>query len=403
MKFVLWITGLFALAVLIGLASTVNVGYAILFLPPYRFDISANLLLVAAVALIAVIYLVLRLIGLLAGLPERVRGFQQQRKLKQARHALREAGLAYFEGRYQRAEREAKKAIHDEYAPENRALALLIAARSADAMHGSDRCNQYLAEFAEFPERLQTARYLLEAERYLEAKDLVRAQAAIERVRNYSPYLTHALRLELKIKLLQKQPEAVLSLTERLLKSEAIEPERARHYRLAAYLQQLTTAVDSTEIQAWLRRITDAERYHPKLISAAVKQLMTIGDYDYAATLLTAAIDRNEDAFFSELSRDLSQLATRVTSEKRLELLKSAERWLARYPRDYQLLLALGRLAYAQQLWGKAQSYLEASLSVKPTLSAHAELVGLFKATGQETKAEHHYRQSVTLALEQGI
>ncbi|MDE1713630.1 hypothetical protein PWG14_13740 (plasmid) [Chromobacterium amazonense] len=39
MRFALWITGLFALAVLVGLASTLNTGYAILFLPPYRMEV----------------------------------------------------------------------------------------------------------------------------------------------------------------------------------------------------------------------------------------------------------------------------------------------------------------------------------------------------------------------------
>lgn len=403
MKFVLWITGLFALAVVIGLASTVNSGYAILFLPPYRIDISANLLLIGIVVLIVVLYMILRLVGMVTRLPSSVRGFQQQRKLRTARHALREAGIAYFEGRYQRAEREAQKAVNDEYALENRALALLIAARSASAMHDFARCDEYLAQLDAFPQRLQLARYLLEAERCLDMKDLSGAQTAIDHVRMYAPHLTHALRLELKIKLLQKQPEAILSLTEKLLKADAIEPEQARHYRLAAYLQQLTATVDNREVQDWMRRVTETERHNPKLVSAVVKQLILLEDYDYAATLLGAALENSDDLVPSELSRELSQLADRVTSEKRLDLLKSAEQRLTRCPRDYQLLLALGRLAYAQQLWGKAQNYLEASLSIQPTLGAHAELVRLFNATGQEERAEHHYRQSVSLALEQGV
>ena len=46
--------------------------------------------------------------------------------------------------------------------------------------------------------------------------------------------------------------------------------------------------------------------------------------------------------------------------------LERAENWLAQHPRDAVLLLTLGRLCAHQGLWGKARSYLEASLSIEP-------------------------------------
>lgn len=95
MRFVLWITGLFALAVLLGLASTLNNGYAILFFPPYRMEVSFNLMIVGVLVLIAVAYGILRLIGVAANMPTEVRAFQRQKKLKAARHALREIGRAH--------------------------------------------------------------------------------------------------------------------------------------------------------------------------------------------------------------------------------------------------------------------------------------------------------------------
>ena len=64
MKFVIWITGLFALAVLVGLASTLNTGYAILFLPPWRMEVSFNLLLLGIVVLIVLAYAVMRVISI---------------------------------------------------------------------------------------------------------------------------------------------------------------------------------------------------------------------------------------------------------------------------------------------------------------------------------------------------
>lgn len=401
MKFVIWITGLFVLAVLLGLTATVNNGYAVLFLPPYRIEFSFNLLIVATIALIAVTYGVLRLVSLAAGLPSEVRRFQRQKQLKAARHALRDAAIAFFEGRFQKAERAATRAIEHEYAPENTALALLIAARSASAMQDYDKRDDYLARLDTLPESLQLARHMQEAELKLEAKDPLGALAAIERARSISPNLTNALRLELRIRLQQRQPEAVLTLTEKLLKAEALEAEQARRYRLAAYTQQLDSLINGEEIDDWMRKVPEAERLNPLLVAKVAERLAEAGEPDRAADLLCESLT-DEDRATPELTHQLAELADRLTETRRLALIREAEGWLKQRPRDHMLLLALGRLAMCQQLWGKAQSYLEASLSIQPTLLAHAELVRLFQATGKDELAARHYRDSLELALAHG-
>jgi HemY protein len=65
------------------------------------------------------------------------------------------------------------------------------------------------------------------------------------------------------------------------------------------------------------------------------------------------------------------------------------------------LLLVLGRLCAHQQLWGKAQSYFEASLSVEPSYSAHLELAQLHDRLERVDEARGHYRESLAIAVEQ--
>ena len=52
MKVVLWIVGLFALAVGLSLFAQINTGYAIVFVPPYRVELSLNMTLLLAVAIL---------------------------------------------------------------------------------------------------------------------------------------------------------------------------------------------------------------------------------------------------------------------------------------------------------------------------------------------------------------
>ena len=80
--------------------------------------------------------------------------------------------------------------------------------------------------------------------------------------------------------------------------------------------------------------------------------------------------------------------------------IERAEKWLEKHPNDAALLLALGRLCARQSLWGKAQSYLEASVAVEPTYTGYYELARLEESTGNGEAARRHYRRSLELALQ---
>ncbi|CKJ64323.1 HemY protein [Neisseria meningitidis] len=65
-----------------------------------------------------------------------------------------------------------------------------------------------------------------------------------------------------------------------------------------------------------------------------------------------------------------------------------ADAWLKEQPDNALLLMYLGRLAYGRKLWGKAKGYLEASIALKPSISARLVLAKVFDETGEPQKAE---------------
>jgi len=56
-----------------------------------------------------------------------------------------------------------------------------------------------------------------------------------------------------------------------------------------------------------------------------------------------------------------------------------------------------GRLCVQRELWGKAQSYLEASLATQPTQAAHIALARLYERLGRAEEAGRHFRASADL------
>src|ERR1700693_19232 len=81
--------------------------------------------------------------------------------------------------------------------------------------------------------------------------------------------------------------------------------------------------------------------------------------------------------------------------------LEQAERWLAAHNRDASLLRVLGTLCERQQLWGKAQTYLEASLALDNHWRTHLALGEMLGRLGKNDEANTHFVAALRLATEE--
>ncbi|MDO8553052.1 MAG: heme biosynthesis HemY N-terminal domain-containing protein, partial [bacterium] len=146
MRWVFWILGLFALAVALALALRLNTGYALLVWPPYRVELSLNMALLLLATGFAAVYLLLRFIFGALGLPAQVRDFRERRRREKARSMLLDALVAFFEGRYGRAEQAAASAMESGESP---ALGAVLAARAAHELRRYEQRDGYLSRAAE--------------------------------------------------------------------------------------------------------------------------------------------------------------------------------------------------------------------------------------------------------------
>ena len=131
-----------------------------------------------------------------------------------------------------------------------------------------------------------------------------------------------------------------------------------------------------------------------RLGAAAAKAFRALGQCDEAQAVIERSLAVEWD------DRLVSLYGECRGSDARRQI-EHAERWIEDHRDDSTLLLALGRLCAHQQLWGKAQSYLEASLSVEATYSAQFELAQLHDRLGHVDEARRHYRASLELAVGQ--
>jgi len=386
-----WALVLSGLAVAVALGARTNDGYVLLVVPPWRAEISLNLFIIVLLAILFVLYVGMRALAITFGLPKRVREYQAQRQRESAGLVFQDAVRLLFEGRFGQALKKATEAHGAGTAP---GLSALIAARAAQRMREPEK-QQYWLEHAKTDDpRTEAATLMLDAEMANEARRFDEALAALEKLQGKQGRHIAALRLELRARQGVGDWDGVLKLARQLVKRDALPAEVVREIRTQAHLGNIAKRVaDQGKLTAYLRTVPEDERGR-RVVLAAARALVGLGAEAEAQKLIETVLDAIKD---DDWQPDLVAIYGRLTNSEQTARIAKAEAWLRRHPDDARLLKALGRMCLRQRLWGKAQSYLEASLSVAPSQQAHLELARLFDQLERPEEANKHYRASALL------
>ncbi len=392
MRWLIWILLILSAAVGLALVMRFNHGNVAILWPPYRVDVSVNFAVLLLIIALFLLHLLLLGIGKAVDLPARVRDYRQRRRSDSARLALRDSLLALFEGRFGRAERLAKTAREDEALS---GAAALVAARAAHRMREFERRDGWL-ELAEGDRISAQAEKMTTAEFALDEQQPGRALAAIERFHDGGPKHIQSLRTALRAYEQSGDWPQVLSVLRLLEKRDALPEPAIRGMRARACRGLFSPPdLDATAVRSLLRSLKAAEREMPETIEAAAAAFARAGDESQARKLIENAMDREYSPL---LLRRYAQLDA-VPARERIEL---AEKWLSRHGDDGAISLVLGRLCMKESLWGKAEEFLERSLSRAEGAAVHVALAELFEAIGKPEAAAGHFRAAALLQEGQG-
>jgi HemY protein len=157
------------------------------------------------------------------------------------------------------------------------------------------------------------------------------------------------------------------------------------------------SADDGGTFERRWRAIAAGDRVQPRIAAAGARHATALGKAALARDILENALAVEWAPQLVALYGDLPANHAEKIVEARTRI-ERAERWLLERNRDAQLLATLGRLCGQAELWGKARSFLEASLSFEESRSAHLELARLAERLGQPDEAQQHYRRAAELA-----
>ena len=388
MKGLLWVLAAFALAAGLSVVMHENEGYVLFVYSPWRIELSLNLFLILLVAAFVGAYFVVRVVAHTLRLPAYVRAYRIRRNENKARDALEQSLQALYEGRFARAVKLAGRA-HD--LGQLRALAALVAARAAQRMRNFALRDTWIAKSRAAEPGWRQATLASEAELLLEERRYDDARAVLLELHaggaRHIATLSALLRAEQGL----ANWSEVVRIARLLEKRDAMPRAALDGILINARVAMLSQrGLDSRSLGDCWRSIPASEQRQAKIAGAAARAWMQLGDGRAARLVI-------ENALAAEWDPVLVRLYGECPDDEAIPRIERAEAWLKEQPQDAELLLALGRLCAQRELWGKARSYLEASLALHAIRDSHIALARLCDRIGRAEEADRHYRAAAQM------
>ena len=311
-----------------------------------------------------------------------------------ARRRSRKAGeritMGYIElgqGNFAKGERLLTKGARNSETP---LLNYLAAARAAHAQGDAERRDAWLDMATEQEPRAQATALLIRAQLQMDDGDIDAAAQTLAAVLEASPQNVEALRLKAEIAVAREDWAVLEKLLPRLRKAGKVPAMMLDEWTESAWSVLLADA-GSTAARGRLlwKALPKSLQSRPALVQARVRSLLASGQAKQAESLLRGALEKQ---WAEELLLAYGELETPPAAER----LKQAEKWLQQHPEDPALLLVAARLCVANELWGKARSYYESAVAIRPAPQAWHELGQLLLQLGEQEAAFNAFQQGLT-------
>jgi HemY protein len=414
MRAALWLLALFGIAVAVALFAGNNQGTVTVFWPPYRIDLSLNLVLLLLLAAFLFLHAALRALAALFNLPQQALRWRTQQK-ERGMHAFLLDSLSHLlAGRFIRARKSAEAALSQEAslsagsaAPANaaqvRTLAHLLAAESAQALQDRAAREEHLKralEQAGSREGQGTHEgALMRAARWsLEDREPQAAIGWLQGLPTGAGRRTLALRMKLKAARLARHTREALETARLLAKHRAFSEVAAGSLVRGLAVDLLNGAHDPAQLKRAWAELEPAERQMPELaIHAAQRMAVLGGDAHLGRDWLLPVWERQHQL------PDSLKVKLVCALEEGLDSIDGA--WLARIeaaqranPRDATLQYLAGMACMKRQLWGKAQQLLrQAALGLQDARlhrNASRALAQLAEERGDDEAAAAAWKQA---------
>jgi HemY protein len=365
-----------------------NVGFA-------DYKLETNLLIFGAATLAALFcfLLLVRVLGLFKKIAVFFGAKRKTRLAEKARDALSNGLIELAEGRFDKAE---KLLLQQVKHSDNALLAYLAAARAAQQQGAHDRRDNYLRKAHTSTPTAEIAIGLTKAELQLAHSQYEQALATLTLLYELAPKHAYVLKLLGKTYQLLSDWEKLKGILVDIKKLGVLSNEKMLSLEVETWKGLLSNRTYLKNYEH-LTSLWNETPHHlkalPDMVEHYARMLIKIGASGKAEEVLrqylNSAWHESTIILYSELDV--------LVDNKQLDV---AEAWLKEHQHNAYLLLGLGKMCVGRSLWGKARSYFEASIAIKPMPESYLQLAMLLEEHMSEPElAQENYRQGLHLLV----
>jgi HemY protein len=352
-------------------------GYVAINFRGYLIEMSVPVLVGLAVLLVITVWLVRRLVQA----PRRLGEAAGRYRAGRAGQKLTRGMIEVAEGNFARGEKLLARAASTSDAP---LFNYLQAARAAHLQGRDERRDEWLKLAYEHTPEAANAVLLTQAELQLDREQYEQALATLRRLEENSRDHSYALALLGRLYFRLQDWTQLAEILPRLRKQGRVKQDTLDKWTIRIHCERFKRAADGEAVIAEWKSVAKRLRDNTTLLDAYYMNLMRCGQHETAEKDLTSALK-------AEWQGPLVRLFGLVEGPDPSKQLKRAEGWLTKHGEDADLLLASARLCLRNELWGKARSYLETVISLRPTPEAYQEYGRLLTQLGETDAAADAY------------
>jgi HemY protein len=322
----------------------------------------------------------------------RLAHLRTERRRRRARDDTQRGLLDLAAGHWKSAEELLSRAAPDADSP---AANYLVAARAADLLDATARRDEWLARAQQETPEARTAALITLAEMQMRRGQDEAALATLERLDASGDLNSRGLELLARLCQQLGRGERLRALGPRLQAAKELPSSQVDELLAVVRLEEVRAAGERGDVaaleQAW-SELPRAVRKLPASVVAYARAAMACGRHAEAERALRELIEDAPEATAVRLYGDLAL-------DNPLAPLERAETWLRQRPEDPDLLASCARLCLRAELFGKARSYLEASLARRPSSENSLILAELLEQMGEREAAMRCLREAVTRSV----
>jgi len=353
-------------------------GYVVINFQNYLIEMSVPILMAFIFLVVIGAWLLVKLFRA----PRKIGEAAGRYRTGRAGQRLTKGVIEVAEGNFAKGEKLLARAANVSDAP---LLNYLQAARAAHLLGHDERRDDWLKQAYEQAPEAANAVLLTQAELQLDREQYEQALATLRRLEENSPNHSHALDLLGRLYFRLEDWSHLSDLLPRLRKRGRLDEPTLDKWSERVYIENLLQAVDGDAILAAWKEIPKGLKNQLPLLETYYSSLVRTGMHEKAEKDLIADIKR-------EWRGPLVRLFGMVEGSNATKQLRAAENWLKNHGEDADLLLTAARLCLRNELWGKARSYLETVISIRPSPEAYQEYGRLLNRLGEGDAAADAYR-----------